>query len=123
MELIYTEIASAVRRIQLKGNLDIAGVGAVETRFYAHCGGPQPRVLVDLSATGFVASLGIRLLLQAIKTVTARGGRLILWNPLPAVATALEISGLGQFIRHGSEAEGVATVSQAGERNNWLRPE
>ena len=116
MELICTEIGNGVRHLQLKGDLDIAGVGAVETRFYAHCGGPQPKVLVDLSATGFVASLGIRLLLQSIKTAVARGGRLILWNPRPAVAAALEISGLGQFVRHGSAAEGAAAVIEACEK-------
>ena len=116
MELICTEISNGVRHLQLKGDLDIAGVGAVETRFYAHCGGPQPKVLVDLSATGFVASLGIRLLLQAIKTVGARGGRLVLWNPRPAVSSALEISGLGQFVRQGTEAEGIATLFRADEK-------
>ena len=116
MELINTEIGNGVRCIQLRGSLNIAGVGAVETRFYAHCGGPQPRVLVDLSQTDFIASLGIRLLLQALKTVAARGGRMVLWNPQPAVAAALEIAGLSQFVRHGNAAEVAAVVIQASEK-------
>ena len=112
MNLEFTELPNGVRLLKLDGDLDIAGVGAVETRFFAHCGGEQPRVLVDLSATGFVASLGIRLLLQAIKTVLARGGRLILLNPTKAVDSALDISGLGQFVVRGSEAEAIAALLQ-----------
>jgi anti-anti-sigma factor len=112
MKLEFTQLPNGVRLIKLDGQLDIAGVGAAETRFYAHCGGDQPRVLVDLSRVGFVASLGIRLLLQAIKTVSARGGRLLLLNPAPPAASALDISGLGQFIVRGSEAEAAAALLQ-----------
>ena len=113
MKLEFTDLQNGASRIKLDGDLDIAGVGAVETRFYAHCGGDQPRVLVDLSATGFVASLGIRMLLQAIKTVSARGGRLVLLNPTKIVDSALDISGLGQFVVRGSEAEAATALLQA----------
>ena len=116
MELISTEIGNGVRRIQLRGDLDLAGVGEVQAQFEAQCGGPAPHLLVDLAHTNFIASLGIRLLLQAIKTVGARGGRLVLWNPPPVVAEALEISGLGQFVRQGSAADEAAAVRQPGEK-------
>ena len=112
MNLEFTQLPNGVRLLKIDGDLDFAGVGAVETRFYAHCGGEQPRVLVDLSDTGFVASLGIRMLLQAIKTVSARGGRLILLNPTKIVDSALDISGLGQFVVRGSEAEATAALLQ-----------
>jgi len=112
MNLETNPLPNGVTLIRVGGSLDLAGVNAVETRFYAHCGGEHARVLVDLSRCGFVASLGIRLLLQAIKAVTARGGRLLLLNPDPVVASALEISGLGRFIVRGTEAEAAAKVAQ-----------
>ena len=115
MKLEFTELPGGVRLIKLIGNLDIAGVGQVETPFYAHCGGEKPRVLVDLSGTGFVASLSIRLLLQAIKTVSARGGRLLLLNPAPPVASALDMSGLGQFVVRGSEADAASALLRTGD--------
>ena len=115
MKLEFSELPNGVGLIKLDGNLDIAGVGSVETQFYARCGGHNPRVLVDLSATGFVSSLGIRMLLQAIKTVAARGGRLLTLNPAPAVAYTLDISGLGQFVVRGSEAEAAANLLQPGK--------
>ena len=115
MNLEFNDLPNGVRLIKLDGHLDTAGVGAVETRFYAHCGGDKPRVLVDLSTTRFVGSLGIRMLLQAIKAVSARGGRLLMLNPVPIVASALDISGLGQFVVRGSEAEASAALLQPGK--------
>src|SRR6266446_4240318 len=110
MTLELRELTNGVRIIKLDGNLDIAGVDAVEKRFCTHCAGNLPRVLLDLSATGFVTSLGIRMLLQGIKIVSARGGRLLMLNPAQVVAFALDISGLGRFVVRGSEAEGAAAL-------------
>ena len=115
MNLEFSKLPNDVSLIKLAGSLDIAGVGAVETRFFAHCGGSPPRVLVDLSGVGFIASLGIRMLLQAIKTVSARGGRLLLLNPTKIVDSALDISGLGQYVMRGSEAEATAALLQSGK--------
>jgi len=115
MKLEFRGLSNGVRLIKLDGNLDIAGVGSVETRFYARCGGDDPRVLADLSGTGFLSSLGIRMLLQAIKTVSARGGRLLMWNPVPPVTSTLDISGLGQFVVHGSESEAAAVLLHPGK--------
>lgn len=114
MHLDFTQFSNGIRLIKPNGHLDIAGVSAVETQFLAHCGGDQPRVIVDLSGVGFMASLGIRLLLQAIKKITAHGGRLVLLNPTKAVDSALEISGLGHFIQRGSEAEAATALLQPG---------
>lgn len=114
MNLEFSKLQNDVRCIKLDGDLDIAGVGSVETRFYAYCAGDPPRVLVDLSGVGFIASLGIRMLLQAIKTVSARRGRLLLLNPAKIVHSALDISGLGQYIVLGTEAEAsVALLSDS----------
>jgi len=107
-----SELANDITHIKLGGKLDIAGVDAVETWFYANCGGDRPRVLVDLADTGFVSSLGIRMLQQAIKSISARGGRLLLMNPASPVASTIEISGLGRFIVRGTRAEAVAKLLQ-----------
>lgn len=115
MKLEFSELPDGVRLIKLAGNLDLPGVGAVETQFYASCSGDKPRVLVDLSAMGFVASRGIHMLLQAIRTMSAGGGRLLLLNPAPGVASALEIAGLGRFIWRGSETNAAAALLQTGK--------
>jgi anti-sigma B factor antagonist len=113
MNLESSKLPNDVTRLKLDGDLDMAGVGAVETPFIALCTGNPPRVLVDLSGVYFVASLGIRMLLQAIKSVSARGGRLVLLNPTKIVASALDFSGLGQYVMRGSEADATTTLLQS----------
>ena len=110
MKLESSNLPNGISHIKLDGDLDISGVGAVETRFYALCAGNPPRVSVDLSSVGFVGSLGIRMLLQAIKTISARGGRLVLLNPTKIVDSALDISGLGKYVAHGDQAAASARL-------------
>ena len=102
-KLEVSDLQSGVRILKLTGQLDIAGLAAVETKFYAHCGGDKMKVQVDLAAVTFLSSLGIRMLLQALKAVKARGGLLQFQNPQPAVTSTLEISGLGQLIVRGDD--------------------
>lgn len=102
------ELESGVKILQLAGNLDLRGTQAVEQNVLKLCEGYRPKLLLDLSATDMVVSLGIRMLLQAIKTASAHGGRVLLLNPSPAVSTALEFSGLAQFIARGKESEVAA---------------
>ena len=115
MNVEFNELPNGVRLIKLDGHLDTAGVSTVETRFFAHCDGDKPRVLVDLSDTRFVGSLGIRMLLQAIKMVSTRGGRLLMLNPVPIVGAALDISGLDRFVMRGTETAASDALLQPGK--------
>lgn len=105
------ELEGGVKILQLAGNLDLRGTQAVEQTVLRLCEGYRPRLLLDLSATDMIVSLGIRMLLQSIKTATAHGGRVLFLNPSPAVASALEFSGLAQFIARGKESEVAAGMS------------
>jgi len=99
------ELEGGVKILQLAGKLDLRGTQAVEPNVLKLCEGYRPRVLLDLSGTDMIVSLGIRMLLQAIKTANAHGGRVLLLNPSPGVSSALEFSGLAQFIARGKDAE------------------
>jgi anti-sigma B factor antagonist/stage II sporulation protein AA (anti-sigma F factor antagonist) len=105
------ELESGVKVLQLAGNLDLRGTQAVEQNVLKLCEGYRPRLLLDLSATDMIVSLGIRMLLQAIKTANAHGGRVLLLNPSPGVSSALEFSGLAQFIARGKESEVAAGIA------------
>jgi len=107
-QLEARELEGGVKILQLAGNLDLRGTQAVEQTVLRLCEGYRPRLLLDLSAVDMIVSLGIRMLLQSIKTASAHGGRVLFLNPSPAVASALEFSGLAQFIARGKESE-VAT--------------
>jgi stage II sporulation protein AA (anti-sigma F factor antagonist) len=115
MNIGFSKLPKGLTSIKLDGDLDMAGVGAVEKRLFELCAGDPPHVIVDLSAVGFIGSFGVRMLLQAIKTVSARGGRLVLLNPTNIVDSALDISGLGPHVARGGETEAVAGVLESGK--------
>jgi len=98
MELQYSERENNSRVIKLIGKLDIIGVGEIETRFSGYCAGENPRVLVDLTGVEFLASIGIRLLVLNAKSITSRGGRMVLLSPSHEVRNVLEITGIPAII-------------------------
>lgn len=94
MELQYSETERGVRVIKLKGTLDIGGVGQIETRFAGHCAGENARVIVDVAEVEFLSSIGIRLLLLNAKSVSSRGGKMVLLAPTAEVEEVLELTGI-----------------------------
>lgn len=81
----------------LNGRLDVTGAGQIELKFNA-LAGARKALVVDLSQVSFVASMGIRLLLIAGKTVTAKGGKMALLAPVPEVETVLKTAGINTII-------------------------
>jgi len=113
MEIQYSELDNSIRLIKLTGKLDIIGTGAIETKFAGYCGGEQVRVVVDLSEVDFLASIGIRLLTLTAKSVTSRGGRMVLLNPIPEVQHVLEVTGIPAMIPIYSHLESAETILMA----------
>lgn len=110
MELHYKELENKIRLIKMIGRLDIIGVGTIETKFTGYCAGENPRVLVDLSDIEFLASIGIRLLMLNAKSISGRGGRMVLLNPSPEVKSVLEITGIPAIIPIYDGLESAETV-------------
>ncbi|TLX41005.1 STAS domain-containing protein [Xanthobacter autotrophicus] len=82
--------------IMLDGRLDIEGTAQIEVAFSA-VSSHAKATLVDLSATPFVASIGIRLFISNAKALARRGGRLILFGAAPTVEEVLLTTGLGEL--------------------------
>ena len=110
MEIEYNEFGNGIRLIKLIGKLDIVGVNEIETKFTGYCAGKGVRVLVDLSAVDFLASIGIRLLVTNAKSLLTRGGRMALLNPTPDVKDVLEITGIPDIIPMYEQLESAEAV-------------
>src|SRR5215510_13405367 len=112
MELQYNELDNNIRLIKLIGRLDIIGTGEVETKFAGYSAGEKVRMVVDLSEVDFLSSIGIRLLMLTAKSITSRGGKIVILNPIPDVQNVLEIAGIPGIIpiySHLESAEAVLT--------------
>ena len=110
MELQYKELESNIRLIKLIGRLDIMGTGEIETKFAGYSAGEKVRVIVDLSEVDFLSSIGIRLLMLTAKSVSNRGGKMVILRPIPEVQNVLEISGIPGIIPIYSHLESAETA-------------
>jgi len=98
-------------RVGLIGKLDIAGAEIIAMPLATLAGGKMG-VLVDMSGVTFLASIGIRHLVMATKTLSRKGGKLVLLNPSDMVKDILVTSGVTDLIPIvETEAEGYALIS------------
>ncbi len=84
MKMEYQDLPDGITRIILDGDLDARGAGEIDLQFQA-IAASRTKVVVDLAQVGFLASIGIRTLIQAAKANAGKGGKLVLQDPSEAV--------------------------------------
>lgn len=87
------------RSIRLSGRLDMIGTGEITMKFASLSAAKGRRLIVDLRAVTFLASVAIRDIINNAKAVSQRGGRLVLLvgdNDL--VAKTLETTGVNTIV-------------------------
>ena len=98
-------------KVTLVGRLDASGVDRVETRFVAQIVPAGNNAIVDLSQVDFVASLGLRMLVSAAKSLKVRQAKLALFGVQPPVLQVFEAVALDKIIPICSEeADALAAV-------------
>ena len=75
---ISHEDSGDLRRIVISGRLDVEGTDSVATKLVELAQAPKKGIVVDLSSLKFLASIGIRALIESAKAVKARGGKMVL---------------------------------------------
>jgi anti-anti-sigma factor len=114
MSISHTDVGDNLRKIVILGRLDISGTGSVADELEKLISVPKKGVIVDLSGLKFLASLGIRALLQSAKAVEERGGRLVLVvGANSQVKMSLEATGLSDLLpmfKSNGEAERAAVA-------------
>lgn len=98
MPLQITGEDGPIIRLALSGALDLAGVREVELPFLAHTATRGRPALVDLSGVTFMASLGMRMLLDASRSLQRKGAALALLNPSALVEDALRAAGITDLV-------------------------
>lgn len=112
MDFEIVEASPTLTRVALKGRLDTPGVDRIETRFGAALANGGHGV-VDLSEVTFLASLGIRMLITAAKSLERRGNRLVLVAPRPLIDQALRHSSVDQIIPVARDFDAALEVLQS----------
>ena len=106
MSIPHFHAGDSVTTLSLEGRLDAATIITIQPEFMAKTVALKKPVIVDMSQVTFMASLCIRMLVEAAKGLKASGARLALLKPSPLVERALKASGfhLVVSIYHDEEA-------------------
>jgi anti-anti-sigma factor len=112
MSVTYQDVGANLRRIVIFGRLDMEGTTSVSAQLMELVEAPKPAVIIDLSSVRFLASVGIRAMLECAKAVQQRGGKLaVVVSQGSSVSMSLEATGVDQLIpvfTNGEDAEKAA---------------
>ena len=84
--------------VALDGRLDLEGTGEIDLQFTSRTVAQRKPTVIDLKGVVFLASIGMRMLVTAAKSLNRYGHRCVLLNPRENVRDALEMAGLGQIL-------------------------
>lgn len=107
MEWTISDAGNGITLIELDGRLDVAGALAIDPSF-GEVAAQNMYVIADMSKVDFLASLGIRTLVSACKTLRAKNGGMVLLSPQSNVEQVLRSSGIDTIIP-------IATTRQEAE--------
>jgi anti-anti-sigma factor len=102
---LSTEEIDGVTRVVLEGRLDIEGAAAVDLRMNVIAGSAS-RLLLDLQGVTFLGSMGLRSIVVPAQAIKRRGGKMVLFAPIPMVEEVLKTSNVSTIIpvRHDLES-------------------
>ena len=99
LSINHEDLSEELRRIWLVGRMDMVGVGAIELPFTALAASRPISVLVDLTGVTFLASVGLRCIIQSAKALDLKGGRMaLLVGDNALVRGTLDTVGVGEII-------------------------
>jgi anti-anti-sigma factor len=88
-----------VALVELAGELDVVSVEEFSVRMADLGGGGPSHVVIDVAGATFIDSSGINALVQAVRSVEARGGTAIVASPSAVAQRVFEITHLAQIVR------------------------
>jgi anti-anti-sigma factor len=97
-EIVLVEATEAFTHVAVRGKLDAAGVGEVDLRLTSQTVPRRKPALIDLTEVGFIASLGIGMLLLIARAMRGHGVGVAVIAGSPSVRKALEMTNVGPLM-------------------------
>jgi len=98
MDMDVSSLEGGITCIRLRGRLDAPGADSIGVKFSAAASMAPSRVVVDLSGVGFIASLGMRLLISSARNAKAKNGVMVLFGATTMVHDVLEQMAIDQIM-------------------------
>jgi anti-sigma B factor antagonist len=112
MQMQVGDAGEGVLNVLLIGRLDTPGVDHIETQLTAHLVPRGARAIVDLSEVAFLGSGGIRMFITIARTLSRKGGKLVLYGAQPLVAQVLETTSLNEIVPVRVDATAAAAAAR-----------
>jgi anti-anti-sigma factor len=114
MKMIEDSLGGDAIRVALAGRLDVDGAESIGGPFSASLAAHSEPLAVDLSDVSFIASVGIRMILTAVRERAHRGGRTVLVGP-PGMGThVLRIAGVDLVVPIVADLDSARASLDAG---------
>jgi anti-anti-sigma factor len=91
--------------VMLSGEADLTGAARLDALIAGQLATGTWQLTVDVSGLRFADSASIRVLALAARTLTKRGGSLVLLDPQPAIAKVLTLLGVDQLLTIRGKAQ------------------
>lgn len=114
MDIEVTPLNPSTHCLRLQGRLDAASVDRMEVRLNAAAVAPGRDLLVDLAGVEFIASMGIRMLVTAARSLKSKGARMVLFGAQPLVHEVLEHVAIDQIIPVAPDQDRALALLAAG---------
>jgi len=97
IEILHSD--KALLKLAFSGKLDANTVANGSNEFFSLLNNRKSQVILDFSEVTFLSSLGIRMLLVAIKEMKQQGHDLEIENPRPEIEKIIRTSGLDYLLK------------------------
>ncbi len=94
MKVEVIQLDEELTMVALDGRLDPAGVQEIQLKFYGYTAARKKPTVVNMEKVEFLASLGIRMLIDVAKALKSSGLKLVLLKCQPGVEKSLRLTGL-----------------------------
>jgi|HubBroStandDraft_1064217.scaffolds.fasta_scaffold1077234_1 anti-anti-sigma factor len=97
MPIATRDLDNGVTVVAIDGRIDILGAQQIDMPM-SIIAGSKRSVVLDLSGVTFLASLGIRSMLVAAKSIASKGGACVMYGPNEDVRGVLETCGIDTIV-------------------------
>jgi|WetSurMetagenome_2_1015567.scaffolds.fasta_scaffold549719_2 anti-anti-sigma factor len=113
MQIDRTDLGSSLTKLKLAGRLDISGAAIAEIPI-ALAAKNSRSLIIDMSDVSYVASLGVRHLVMAAKTLDRGGGKLVLFAVSEPITEVLTTMGIVELIPVAPTEAAALDIAAAG---------
>src|SRR5215475_4473965 len=98
IQLNEVHLDDRITHLAIVGQLDVAGLHAIDVKFHGYTAARRRPTLVDISGLDFITSLGMGMFVSCARSLQRFGARMVLLNPQPEVEEALKAVGIDQSV-------------------------